>query len=169
MAVSIVRAGVRWIERLLSRRYHVFEFSAEPDNILRVARMNSWREVVLSDGTVIHPGDELLVLHLWNERLPSPSRDHVNFGWRTRLGYDLRASARLLAQYLAAQSEFDDVRAIFGEMGLIAASQIEQAQRVAALQRGQFIGAEVERGKRLVHLHRGTERLVGAVKELRRR
>ena len=132
MAVSIVRAGVRWIEHFLSRRYHVFEFSAEPDNILRVARMNSWREVVLSDGTVIHQGDALLVLHLWNERLPSPWRDDVNLGWRTLLGYNLRASARLLARYLTEQSEFDDVCAIYGEMGLIAASQIKQAQRVAA-------------------------------------
>jgi hypothetical protein len=56
----------RWLQRLQG----IFEYSHKPDCFFRISFNRLRTEVVLSDGTVGRPGDQVVELHLWNERIP---------------------------------------------------------------------------------------------------
>ena len=75
-----MRALVRRFDRWLSRRYSVFEFSQQPDCLLRLQVAAARRELALP-GCRVRIGEPLLLLHLWNERLPALAAPEPGLGW----------------------------------------------------------------------------------------
>src|SRR6185437_7027005 len=105
-----MRACVRWLDRALRQYLGVIEFCDQPPCVLRVSPARAGLALTLPDGTRISPGDSLLELHLWNERLPrADTMCTLGRGGslRTRLDWSLDA----LARYLAQEPGTGDVRA----------------------------------------------------------
>jgi hypothetical protein len=64
---SPARLLVWGLDAILRRVYGVWEFTQNPQCILRVSVERIPLAFTLSDGTVLHKGDLCCVTHLWNE------------------------------------------------------------------------------------------------------
>lgn len=129
--LSLPGALVRLIDRILRRATHIFEFSDAPGCILRIARTTSPRSISLSDGVRLLPGDPLIGLHLWNERVPRASRGKADLQWGLEFTRSIHASLQILARYLEAHREYQAL-ALYGEAGFIEGERAEQVSRVLA-------------------------------------
>ena len=127
--LSLPPVLVRLIDRILRRVGHLFEFTGAPGCILRIARTTSPRAIALSDGVAIRPGDPLIGIHLWNERVPPLARGETDLHWGLEFTRSVRVSLQLLAQYLAAHPEYP-ARALCGEAGFFEGERAEQLTRV---------------------------------------
>jgi len=103
---------------LLRRAYGVYEFSTEPDCILRLALGRNEREAMLADGTHIAAGEHIGELHLWNERLPPMPQTGPDFRWALIMRRRLVRSLQLLAAYVENEMIWQNVRAFRGETAL---------------------------------------------------
>lgn len=66
----------------LLRFYHgIYEFTDDPDCVLRVAYSHARGAMRLSDGTQIGAAQSVGALHLWNEHLPRYSERGPDVGW----------------------------------------------------------------------------------------
>jgi hypothetical protein len=104
---------MRGIDRVLRRYYGVREFSADPACLLRIAREPAPHPVRLSDGTEIAAGEDIAVLHIWNEQVPR-FRLHAgpDLGWAVDVRRRLQQSFKDLARYLAADPESACIRGV---------------------------------------------------------
>jgi hypothetical protein len=125
---GLARSAIRGIDWLLRRSSRCEEYSTHPDCLLRVSPVTSDTDIELSDGTLIHKGDPLLELHLWNERLIShvlPLED-LALG-RAILRY-LRASLRLLNEWVTSHPMEGDYRGVRAEFGMFV--DLRQAEAI---------------------------------------
>ncbi len=136
----LLRGIVRRFDALLCRIHGVYEFMADPGCILRIALARATVEQVLADGTPISPGDLLVEIHLWNERLPEMPREGADLRWARRMYQGFVASLHLLAKYLALDPQLAAVRAIRGEMGFLTTASLDAGS--GALTR---LGFEIQR------------------------
>lgn len=89
------------------------KFESEQDSLLLIAFRLAERDIALSDGTRIHPGDTVLELHVWNEHFPRFPTRIGDFGWAARVQLQMRSSLYRLALRLRADRALDDVRALY--------------------------------------------------------
>jgi YkoP domain len=127
---SIGRAGVRAIDLILVRYYGVFEYTSDPISIMRLSRSRSPRDVVLTDGARVQKGEPLLVVHFRNEQIAAALSGGVSLDWGLVFLRGARRSFRLLAQFLSARREYDDVRAIYADFGFVQDDRMEQMGRM---------------------------------------
>lgn len=123
---TLGRTGVRAIDLALKRYYHVFEFTDNPQCILRIALSVNAHEFVLSDGVQIRRGEPILELHFWNERLPVLPHRGASLEWGIEVAKRARHSLCLLAEYLACEPRFNSVHALHGESGFLEAGQLSE-------------------------------------------
>lgn len=113
MWAGTVKRLVRHFDQILRRALGVFEFSDDPECLLRVRVASAARPVFLSDGQV--PSGALIVeLHLWNEhvlRLPPAGPD---FRWAAQSQRRLVASFRALARQMGRDPRLAGVHAVCG-------------------------------------------------------
>lgn len=114
----LARCVVRRFDAFLRRQHGVWEFSQDQRCILRLGMGRCRRPVRLSDGTVLQPGDRLLELHLWNERIPPMPPDGPDLAWAARLAHRLGDSLDLLAAWLEGNPALADVRALHGVLAV---------------------------------------------------
>jgi hypothetical protein len=107
-----VRALIRAFDRTLCRRYRVFEFDDGPHCILRLQTPRAAHPIRLGDGTVVQRGDPVLMLHVWNERVPSIGPGGPDLAWAARFQRMLLASFRSAARWLAGRPDLAGVRAV---------------------------------------------------------
>lgn len=67
---GFLRRAVWRLDALLQRREHIFEYSHDPECILRASEERADTNVQLADGTQVCKGQTVLLLHLWNEHVP---------------------------------------------------------------------------------------------------
>lgn len=115
-----MRALVRGFDRLLRRAGGVFEFCAHEDCVLRLQWRGAPHHLHLSDGVEVRAGDPVVMIHLWNERVPPMGPDGPDLAWAARMGRMLLGSYRAAAGWLADQPRMADVRAVGGVTVLIA-------------------------------------------------
>ncbi|MBE3519665.1 MAG: hypothetical protein IMW97_05105 [Firmicutes bacterium] len=113
-----IAAAVLLIDRILRKRHGIREFTTDPDCVLRVAVGRADREIRLSDGTKLESGDPVGEIHLWNERIPKMRRRGPDITWGLGFQRSLVKSLRLLADYVRASPEFDDVKAFRARPGV---------------------------------------------------
>ncbi|HET6183371.1 MAG TPA: hypothetical protein VFA03_07225 [Acetobacteraceae bacterium] len=121
------------VDVVLRRWYGVREFTSDPGCLFRLARAPAPHEVRLSDGTVIAPGEEVLILHIWNEQVPRfrfPSGPDLM--WALDVRSRLLRSFRLLARHLAEESDTQHIRAIHGCVAFGSRRRRWQLRRAAA-------------------------------------
>ena len=86
------------------------------------------RTMILDDGTELHPGDSLLALHLWNERMTALASHLGELGRSRILLDDFTYSLQLLAAALQAEVFSAAPAGIYAEFGFT--EQDRSAERV---------------------------------------
>jgi len=106
------------IDRRQRRRLGIWEFSDDPQCILRLGLAVGRTGVELADGTVVRPGEHVGVVHLWNERMPQMDPTGPDLAWAKAFNRRLVHSFRLLARYVATASALEHIHAFGGELCL---------------------------------------------------
>lgn len=102
----------------MRRRLGIWEFSDDPDCILRVALLRSRWEIGLNDGTVIRRGETIGMIHAWNERVPPIPPGGADMAWARELRRRLVRSLQLLARATREDPRLQTIRG-FGGAGVL--------------------------------------------------
>jgi len=113
------RQAVMGIDWVLRRAYGIVGFSTNPACVLRISVGQSDRSITLSDRVKITPGEPVVELHLWNERIPKIPLVGPTLGWGHEMVRLTRESLHELAVYLELLIPNDSFRALRGEAGFI--------------------------------------------------
>ena len=108
-----MRFLVRKLDDFIRKANQVFEFTLEADCILRLQVSRAAHPVRLPDLTV-ETGEAVLLIHLWNERLPPVSPEGMDLAGAKRILRLFRHSLRLAAAYLQENRQLDPIRAVGG-------------------------------------------------------
>jgi len=108
-----MRRIIRTFDAFLANALGVFEFTQDPDCILRLQRSTLHHDLALPDARFA-PGTPVLAFHLWNERVPPLPRGGSDLPWALSLTRRLIRSFRMVASYLASDSGTARPRAIGG-------------------------------------------------------
>lgn len=119
------------LDAMLRRHYGIQEFTTDCNCIFRINLIGAERELTLHDGTVLHPGDRILDLHIWNEQVPKIGSEGPTFSWARRFNCALDISLRELARFVVRDPRCAAVRAIRADMALGAAGRRDQLIRMA--------------------------------------
>jgi hypothetical protein len=114
LIAPVLRAGIRTMDAILCRVYGVWEFSHNPDCILRISVGRSPSDITLSDGTRLHSGDPVGLVHFWNERLQPIPAGGPTLAWARWMRRATRHSLRLLASYATSEPRLREVAAFGG-------------------------------------------------------
>jgi hypothetical protein len=124
-AIHIIDWVLRW-------RHGVNAYTADKSCLLRVERVRAHAKICLADGTTVLPGDPLLILHLWNERLPRMEAVGATLQWAQRTTLGLEASLTGLAEVLRYHPDYERVRAVQAEIRFVSERKQRQLVRLAA-------------------------------------
>ncbi len=108
-----MRAGVKFIDSLIRKADGVYEFCEDPSCILRLQLMPSPHEMTLGE-MQIRKGETLLVVHVWNERIPKIPQGGADLEWALRLRRQVIHSFQAVAAEINSNRRYDPVRAIYG-------------------------------------------------------
>jgi hypothetical protein len=120
------------LDAWLRRRQGIFEFSDNPDCILRAQVRRLETEVALSDGTSGSPGDRVLHIHLWNEHVPPTPSGGPSLLWGRHFNRCLAASLRDLARFMASRPELIDIAIILADMSIGSTAQNRALHRIVS-------------------------------------
>jgi hypothetical protein len=110
---ELLRAGVRWIDHLLSKSQGITPISQDPDCILRIQLGRSSHIVTLSNEIILR-GDPILALHMDNEHMPGLPHAGANLDWALKLRRQVVYSFRQVAKVIRPDGRYAYVRAIYG-------------------------------------------------------
>jgi len=106
------------LDRRLQRWQGVFEYTDKPDCIFRAQLSRLHSQVMLSDGTVGHPGDRVIDLHFWNERIPATPLAGHSLAWGGHFSRSFAGSIRELARFLSSEPGLLDINIIRANINL---------------------------------------------------
>lgn len=106
------------VDTLLRRFYGVYEFSPDPECVLRVGLAPARAEICLSDGTRIAPGEPVGICHFWNEHLPRFAARGPDLRWAKTVQRRMRLSLHQLALHIGDDPAWGEVKAVMGEPAL---------------------------------------------------
>ncbi len=109
-----LQSGVFMIERLIRKRDNVYEFTDDPNCILRIQLMPSHHAIELGDQR-IQQGDPVLVIHVWNERMPCIPSGGADLKWALHLRRQVINSFKLLGNEVSSNHRYDSVTALYGD------------------------------------------------------
>lgn len=125
-----MRALIRGLDVLLRRASGVFEFSTHPDCILRLQVARAGHAFTLANGVKVQRGDPLLILHLWNERVPLFGPSGPDLAWALQAYRIFRTSLGEAARWLERQPDQLGVRAVGGATVLAFSGDNDTGARV---------------------------------------
>lgn len=104
------------LDSRLRRGHAVVEYSVHPSCIFRVEIGRADRQLTLSDGTQLRPGQRIAQLHFWNEHVPPVPPNGPTIRWARSMQKSIAISLRELAQFLCSQPDFRDISVICGDV-----------------------------------------------------
>lgn len=110
------RAAIKLLDRILRHILGIREFSREPGCVLRYSENRAKTAVTLPNGEAVQPGDPIIELHFWNDRLGKDRRERSS---PRSLRSDLRRSLALLAEQLKSKESFAEIRAVHATLARI--------------------------------------------------
>ncbi len=119
-------------DAVLRRWNGVYEFTDDPDCLLRVALRRACVPVVLAEGVVMAAGAPIGVLHFWNEHLPPFPPRGPDICWAKGIEQRFEHSLRLLAAHVEGNPAWAEVRALRGNAALSGGLRPAQMRRVAS-------------------------------------
>ena len=129
--VRTASGGVFAIDAILRCLYGVRSCCYAEGTVLRVARTKFHAAVSLEDGTSIPPGDPVLDLHIWNERLSALGTPGPNLAWACRVKNRVQASLRELAWRLECDGTLSRYLAVRANVVVLSASAARKFSRIA--------------------------------------
>lgn len=132
IADTLVREAVLAVDVPLRRLEGIYEFSSDPECVLRVSRSHSPRSRSFADGTVVNPGDLVMELHWWNERIPRKVAEGANLSSGLYLYRAACHSLQALAHHLDATPGLEGVVALYGQMSILSEASCLQYARMLA-------------------------------------
>lgn len=133
------RQFVATIDVLVRRAAGIFEFSDSPACLLRLGLGRSEIDLVLSDGTIVRPGDWVGQFHLWNEHIPRMSATGPDLRWGVKFYRGMMASLETLTVYVQTDDRFTWVNAFHGEVAVLQREDVP-----AAIQLFRRIGFDIQ-------------------------
>lgn len=109
-----MRLLIRCFDRFLRRANGIFEFCDDADCILRLQLSTAGRELRLSDGVVVQRGAPVLMVHLWNERMPPMGKVGPDLRWAVVVHRRLIASLKMIAAWVIREPVAAEVQALGG-------------------------------------------------------
>ncbi|MDB5291524.1 MAG: hopanoid biosynthesis associated glycosyl transferase protein HpnI [Phycisphaerales bacterium] len=128
---GIVRYAVRRFDMWLRARQGIFEYSSDPDCVMRVSLEKCGEAIDLPDGTRLNADDILCELHFFNEHMPPLPADGANIRWAAHMQKLLRGSFAKLAVAFESDPRFEGVRAIRGTSVLGSRGTANPMERLA--------------------------------------
>jgi hypothetical protein len=122
--------SVGWADAILRSYYGIYEFTDDPDCVLRVGLSQARAPVSLSDGTDIELGELVGTLHFWNEHMPRYSERGPDLGWACALRDRVIHSLRAFSEYVESESSWRDIQALRTETAIPARLGALQIMRV---------------------------------------
>ncbi len=114
MSTDFTRSLVRRFDAFLRRAYGIWEFTQDEKCFFRLGPGRCQADVTLADGTVLHRGDAVLIIHLWNEHIPPLPPLDQSFSFGVHFVRTWMYSMGLLAAYLRAHPEVAGAPALHG-------------------------------------------------------
>jgi YkoP domain len=118
------------LDALLRAYYGVYEFTDDPDCLLRIGMSLAREPVTLGDGTSIEVDDRIGSLHFWNEHLPRFSDVGPELHWAAEMRRRVSVSLRDLAAYIEKEPQWRGVDAFMGYAAFSSRVGIVQLYRV---------------------------------------
>jgi hypothetical protein len=122
--------SVAWADAIIRSYYGIYEFTDDPNCVLRAGLDQARAPVSLSDDTHVQIGELVGTLHFWNEHLPRYSERGPDLRWacavRDRVIYSLRA----FSEYVEGEPGWAEVRAIRTDTAIPARLGAPQIMRV---------------------------------------
>jgi hypothetical protein len=122
--------SVGWADAILRSYYGIYEFTDDPDCVLRVGLSQARAPVSLSDGTDIEVGELVGTLHFWNEHMPRYSERGPDLGWACAVRDRVIHSLRAFSEYVESEPGWRDIRAVRTETAIPARLGALQIMRV---------------------------------------
>jgi hypothetical protein len=122
--------SVAWADAMLRSYYGIYEFTDDPNCVLRVGLGEARAPVSLSDGTNIEVGELVGTLHFWNEHLPRYSERGPDLAWACAVRDRVRCSLGAFSEYVERDPGWQNVRAIRTETAIPARLGASQIMRV---------------------------------------
>ena len=129
LLVWLRQTGLR-IDDELRRRHGVREYSNDSQCVFRMQPDIARLEGTLADGTVVHRGDRLVNIHLWNEQVPAIPGGGATFVWGRKMARSMGCSLKQLSEFLAENPEFDGAVAIRAELAVATSGHTAQLLRI---------------------------------------
>src|SRR5262245_7981174 len=107
--LSWLRRAIFALDRTLRRRQGVFEYVRSRECIFRIQVAAAEGNLRLADGTELSSRDPILMLHLWNENMPTIPEHGPTVAWGRQLDRAIDRSLRELARFLGERHEFDSI------------------------------------------------------------
>ncbi len=123
---------IRGIDWLVRRCKGIVEFDASADGFISIAFIRADAALRLADGTALAPGDQVVELHLSNERLLRIPAGGADLGRALALRSGVLQSLRRLAALMPADRRFDAVAALRIEPALAGARAASVLSRIIA-------------------------------------
>lgn len=113
-SAGIIQRAIFQLDGLLRRWQGIFEFCEADDCLLRVAISRAKVRIDLPDGSAVHPGDQVIEIHWWNEHVARLVSDKPALARAKLLPALVRHSFEQLAKYLLTAPEAKHARFIHG-------------------------------------------------------
>lgn len=112
-----MRLLFRSVDTLICRANGVFVFCDAPQCILRLSLGCARGPLRLQDA-LIESGAPVLIIHLWNERLPAIPPAGPDLAWGGKILHSFHRSLEAVASYLIQNPDLSKVRAVGGVTSL---------------------------------------------------
>jgi hypothetical protein len=116
------KAGVLLIEFLLRKSLRVYEFTDDPNCILRI-QIASAPHTVMIENQAITKGDPVLGIHVWNEHMPKLPEQGASIEWAIRVRRMAIHSFGEVARELQKGGKYAPIHAVFGESTIFSFSE----------------------------------------------
>ena len=146
---SVLHGTVLHLDRTLRRALRIFEFSASQSCLLRIAVVRTRAEVVLPNGTTLHPNDRFVDLHFWNEHVEQVFAGRGPCARAKSICRHLHRSLELLAEYLLAHPELD-VKALHARVVMPIGDRLGKFEALAG-RYGFSVTPSSSRGMMVIH------------------
>ncbi|HLI10842.1 MAG TPA: hypothetical protein VKY65_04515 [Alphaproteobacteria bacterium] len=127
------QAWVAFISHLdtVLRRYHgVYEFTDDPECVLRVSFGENRAPVRLADGTRVEAGERIGIFHFWNEHLPRFSSRGPDLRWAKAMRGKVRRSLCALAEHVENDMAWHGIDAFRADSAFSSKLRTRQIERV---------------------------------------
>lgn len=116
--MNILRLLIRRFDDWLSQIEGIEPFTDDPQVILRLQKGRAAWEIPLPESKV-SIGSKVLVLHLWNERIPPIPPQGPDLGWARHTQQSMLHSFRAVAGHMRQDSNLADIQAVGGVIAQI--------------------------------------------------